>query len=432
MRFSFYLIGIALSSTAFADSVNVQLYRSPFNLNYGMVESAIHDSLPWEEAAANPKIFFSADYHYAKDPLVVINTTTNRRVNTVVNHIHTTDLALGYFLSPEFSVYGQIPLHLSAVPGGSNQFDIGDSRLAGKYLLTEKGATYAFSIMPELSFPTGNSARFLSDDSFGIGGLLIAENDFGALRVTGNIGYRYNSKARFSNINYKNRIPLALGASVPVARKLAFNAEVSGALALPTGQQQNASEFYLGLNYHPQKHIAAIFGGSVGAFNPASSLDYRIQAALRMYFDDAPARVQRKIPAPFEDEAPAAPKARMVENRIEITEEIQFEHNKDRLLNSSKLVLNEVADIIRKHGDSMRWVEVEGHTSLVGSEAYNDKLSLRRARTVVNYLVAEKGISPKKLVAKGYGEQRPKFLPGKATEAELERNRRVEFKVVRE
>jgi outer membrane protein OmpA-like peptidoglycan-associated protein len=431
MRFLFILLGLQLTTPAFADSVNVQLYRSPFNLNYGMVESAIPDSLPWEEAAANPKIFFSANYHYAKDPLVVINTTTGRRASTVVNHIHTTDLALGYFLSPEFSLYGQLPLHLSAVPGGTNQFDIGDSRFAGKYRLSEKSSTYAFSLMPELTLPTGNSARFLSDNSFGVGGLFIAENDFGNFRVSGNVGYRFNSKAQFSNINYKHRIPLALGLAVPLSRKLAFNADVSGALALPTSQQQNASEFYLGLNYHPQKHIAAILGASVGAFNPASSLDYRLQAALRMYFDDAPAPVQRTIPAPFEDDTPA-PKARMVENRIEITEEIQFEHNKDRLLNSSKLVLDEVANIIRKNGDAMKWVEVEGHTSLVGTEAYNDKLSLRRSRTVVKYLVEEKGISPKKLKAKGYGEQRPKFLPGRATEAELERNRRVEFNVVRE
>lgn len=428
MRVLFILFALN-SPQAFADAVNVQLFKSPFNLNYGMVESALTDSMPWDESSEPPRLFFSADYHYAKDPLVVINTTTNQRVSTVVNHIHTTDLALGYFLSPEFSVYGQLPLHLSALPGGTNEFDLGDSRFAGKYLVSDYGSSFAVSLMPELTLPTGDGGRFLSDDSFGVGGLLVAENDFGNFRISGNIGYRYNSKARYSNINYRHRIPLALGAAIPLGRKLAMNAEVTGSLALPTSQQQNASEFYLGLNYHPRKNLAFIGGGSVGAFNPASSLDYRIQAAVRMYFDDAPAKVLPARRTPVYEEP--APKARMVENRIEITEEIQFEHDQDRLLNSSKLVLNEVAAIIAKAGDSLKWVEVEGHTSLIGSEAYNDRLSMRRARAVVNFLVNEKGIPANKLVAKGYGEQRPKYLPGRATEEELERNRRVEFKVVR-
>ncbi len=91
MRFLFILVSL-FTVPAFADSVNVQLFRSPFNLNYGMVESAIHDSQPWNEPSYRPKYFFAADYHYVKDPLVVINTATNTRVRSLVNSVHSLDL----------------------------------------------------------------------------------------------------------------------------------------------------------------------------------------------------------------------------------------------------------------------------------------------------------------------------------------------------
>ncbi len=94
MRFSFLslsaLATLSFSSVSFADSVNVQLFKSPYNLNYGMIESGIHDNAPWDEKSFQPKYFLSADYHYVKDPLVVINTTTNTRVRTLVNSVHTT------------------------------------------------------------------------------------------------------------------------------------------------------------------------------------------------------------------------------------------------------------------------------------------------------------------------------------------------------
>ena len=424
---------ILLPLSASANSVNVQLFRSPFNLNYGLVESAIHDCLPWEEKSWEPKIFAAADYHYVKSPLVVINTTTNTRSRTLVNSIHTLDLGLGYFFQPSFSLYLQAPIHRSSVPGAEDKMDMGDSRIAGKLLLSDPRSTLVFALMPEFTLPTGNKNRFLSDDSFGAGLLLVAEKDFGAFRLSGNAGYRYAKNASISGIDYRKRIPLALGAAIPVAKKFLLNAEVSGGLSLPTSQEQNPSEIYFGGSYHPHKYLSAILGGSVGSFDRAASVDYRLQAAVRMYFGAPKERAFRyEAPTPVaERRLPPAPKARMAENQsqIEVLEDIQFEHNKDRLLASAKLVLDEVADVMNAHKDLIKRVIVEGHTSLVGSNEYNDRLSVRRAKAVVKYLVEEKKISRTLLVPKGYGESRPKYLPGKSTAAELELNRRVEFKV---
>src|SRR5438552_2874590 len=112
----YLLVCLLLSSTpALADSVNVQLFRSPFNLNYGMLESVVPDNHPWDEHPWEPKYFASANYNYVKDPLVVIDTTTNTRVRTLVNSVNTLDLAGGYFVNRGLSLYAQLPLNYSDV-----------------------------------------------------------------------------------------------------------------------------------------------------------------------------------------------------------------------------------------------------------------------------------------------------------------------------
>jgi OOP family OmpA-OmpF porin len=52
-------------------------------------------------------------------------------------------------------------------------------------------------------------------------------------------------------------------------------------------------------------------------------------------------------------------------------------------------------------------IQVTGHTDRLGSKAYNDKLSLRRAEAVRNYLVQVGGISAAKVTAIGVGSSQP-------------------------
>lgn len=73
-------------------------------------------------------------------------------------------------------------------------------------------------------------------------------------------------------------------------------------------------------------------------------------------------------------------------------------------------------------------VEISGHTDNSGSPAYNKQLSEKRAQAVNNYLI-EKGIAPGRLVTKGHGSDRP--IADNATEEGRQRNRRIEFKVLR-
>ncbi len=70
---------------------------------------------------------------------------------------------------------------------------------------------------------------------------------------------------------------------------------------------------------------------------------------------------------------------------------------------------------------------VEGHTDSIGSEAYNNKLSTRRAEAVKTYLVS-KGINAQKVFTEGKGELEP--LESNKTKEGRAKNRRVEIEVV--
>lgn len=69
-------------------------------------------------------------------------------------------------------------------------------------------------------------------------------------------------------------------------------------------------------------------------------------------------------------------------------------------------------------------IEIAGHTDSVGSDAYNQKLSQRRAKAVRDYLIANFGMDPARLTAVGYGESKP--IASNDTDAGRAENRRME------
>jgi outer membrane protein OmpA-like peptidoglycan-associated protein len=72
------------------------------------------------------------------------------------------------------------------------------------------------------------------------------------------------------------------------------------------------------------------------------------------------------------------------------------------------------------------FVEISGHTDTDGKDDYNLKLSENRAKSVVDYLIS-KGVDPKRLSYKGYGETRP-IAPNNTAEGKS-KNRRIEFRI---
>jgi OOP family OmpA-OmpF porin len=121
------------------------------------------------------------------------------------------------------------------------------------------------------------------------------------------------------------------------------------------------------------------------------------------------------------------PKARLEQGEIRLSEQVQFATSSARILPESDELLAEVAQILEAHPE-IELLSVEGHTDNSGSEQVNEKLSRDRALAVVMRLV-ERGISARRLTAKGYGSAQP--IDDNATVEGRKNNRRVEFKLQR-
>jgi OOP family OmpA-OmpF porin len=113
-----------------------------------------------------------------------------------------------------------------------------------------------------------------------------------------------------------------------------------------------------------------------------------------------------------------------------ILEDIHFDFDKATLTPVAKEILKKNVEVIKAHPEI--GLEIQGHTSAIGSEEYNRKLSVKRANAVKEYLLKE-GIAAEKLTAVGYGKMRlevPEPRPKNKESQAAKTNRRVHFEVI--
>lgn len=109
---------------------------------------------------------------------------------------------------------------------------------------------------------------------------------------------------------------------------------------------------------------------------------------------------------------------------------IYFDYDKATIREESFPILENIVNYL--NGNPEIRVELSAHTDARGSDWYNLRLSDRRAKSTLDYLV-EKGIAPSRLISKGYGEKmlRNHCKNGvQCSDEEHEYNRRVEMKIL--
>ena len=99
-----------------------------------------------------------------------------------------------------------------------------------------------------------------------------------------------------------------------------------------------------------------------------------------------------------------------------LIENIFYDFNKATLRPESATALDELVRTLNENPNVT--IELSAHTDCRGSDEYNEKLSQRRAESVVNYLI-QHGIAADRLTPKGYGEGRPKHIKRKVAEKYL-------------
>ncbi|HRL74573.1 MAG TPA: OmpA family protein [Candidatus Accumulibacter phosphatis] len=136
-------------------------------------------------------------------------------------------------------------------------------------------------------------------------------------------------------------------------------------------------------------------------------------------------------PAP---RAAAAPTAKPTGDKITVAADALFDFDKAVLRPEGKAKLDEV--VAKSKAIKLEVIIAVGHTDHFGTEAYNQKLSERRAAAVKTYLVS-KGIDANRVYTEGKGEKNPVTKPGQCPGPKskkviecLQPDRRVEIELI--
>jgi OOP family OmpA-OmpF porin len=141
----------------------------------------------------------------------------------------------------------------------------------------------------------------------------------------------------------------------------------------------------------------------------------------------APAPAARPAPPPPPAAAPAPAPAPQPPAATKVTyaADAFFDFDKSVLKPEGKAKLDDLVGKIK--GINLEVIIAVGHTDSVGTDAYNQRLSVRRAESVKAYLVS-KGIEKNRVYTEGKGEKQP-VADNKTSEGRA-KNRRVEIEVV--
>lgn len=165
--------------------------------------------------------------------------------------------------------------------------------------------------------------------------------------------------------------------------------------------------------------IGAIAGGAIGYFI-GSEIDERRNAIKEIALEESNKDKNNKVDLVFNDINDGSGK-KVGQSFIVATQKAQFDSGKDNLNPEAKDMFVKIAKQYAKSGQS---VMIVGHTDSDGSDAYNQDLSERRAKTI-GKLLRINGVKTDKIYYKGSGESEP--IARNSTPKGKAQNRRVEI-----
>ena len=140
----------------------------------------------------------------------------------------------------------------------------------------------------------------------------------------------------------------------------------------------------------------------------------------------APAPAPAPAPQPVQEVKPVeAPKPKPVAEKVTFASDVLFDFDKSVVKPEGKSKLDDLSGKVR--GVNLEVVIATGHADSIGSDAYNQKLSVRRAESVKAYLVS-KGIEANRIYTEGKGKKQP--VADNRTRDGRAKNRRVEIEVI--
>ena len=354
---------------------------------------------------------------YARKPLELA-APLGTPIRSINENMLIANVLFSYGFTNWFSVGLNIPIvgwndFIDPTTGvGKSQTNMGDIYLEAKFrLLNDEKYPVGLAVIPFVTFPSGEAAVFTSAGGFTGGAKLALDaNIHDRVKLALNVGYRMKQDVTIRNARIDDQLLLSLGINIKVVDRLFVIGEAmtEGAIHdIFSDEVHNPIEVRGGVRWMATDRLAINAGGGAGLTLGVGAPDFRAFLGATYTWDGCDC---------------AAP---VIESRkIAINQKIHFDFDKAIIKPDSFAILNEVAGIIK--GSKINKVTIEGHTDAIASDAYNQKLSERRANAVKQYLIKE-GVDAGKLVSVGYGESKP--IADNNTERGRAANRRTEFMV---
>lgn len=415
---SFGILGVilALAAAKPAAALNVQLLRPGTGHVQGF-QLFTSETLPKYRLATGLNV------NLAHHPFELTAVGTTSRVLGIVDTFVTADFLVSYGLTDWWTVNVDMPVNIfhDIAPtfiatrdrGGGDAGDLSVNMKFQAFDANKTSSHLGLAFVPFVTVPTGRQSIFFGDKSATGGLMAVGDAQWKANRFYLNVGARFRQTENVTNLIVKNELLYGLGFERPLAKKSALNLiiELFGSTNFRKFATENISSPVEGLvvlqkKWLENRNLITHIGGGFGLTNGYGVPTFRALMGVSYAWDLKPGE-----------------KAPVVHEEVITTNKIHFAYDKADILPSSYPVVDEIVATIKSRS-AVRHVRVEGHTDSRGSDAYNQKLSERRANAVRSYLIAH-GISEDKVDAVGMGETAP--VADNATKEGRAQNRRVEF-----
>lgn len=172
--------------------------------------------------------------------------------------------------------------------------------------------------------------------------------------------------------------------------------------------------------------VQVMYRYSFGGSDFADSAGWRQTRTTRQVQAEAPVAQAAAAPVAAPPVMQAKSESRIVKTTATMTSDAFFELDRATLTPTARRELDRIAETLKGSGHSGN-VRIVGHTCDLGSDAYNMRLSLRRADAVRDYLVSRGAGSAETFITEGMGERDPKY-PN--TREMRPKNRRVDLEFI--
>lgn len=332
---------------------------------------------------------------------------------------------LSSFAHPAVSPDGEWLYFTSDMPGGKGGLDIWRVRITGHGLGGVENLGEPINTPGDEMFPTfrpNGDLYFSSNGHQGLGGLdiYIAKLDkSGKKIVIEHPGYPLNSQGDDFGMTFEGAHNRGFFSSnrgdgrgwdhIYSFEKPEIIQTVTGWVYEMEGYELPAAQVYIVGNDGSNKKVSVKGDGSfTEVVEPG--VDYVMLATCKGFLNHKE-EISIKPTEVSEDHVLQFPLA-SIQVPV-LIDNIFYDFDKYSLRKESETALDELVKLLEQNPNVT--IELSAHCDYKGSDAYNKKLSQRRAETVVRYLI-EKGIKTDRLTPVGYGKQKPKTIRKKLTE----------------